>query len=104
MPAKNRLRETDERVSIYLKIAIGAVTSLIIRLPDRESQAFTVPSGLTRKPLSSPNSSAKALTRCACSRSKRKLHLLEHAEYVDKPRGIVFRTDENRRRKTARGA
>ena len=26
---------------------------------------------------------------------KKKLHLIEHPEYIEKPRGVVFRTDEN---------
>ncbi len=94
MPAKNRLRETDERVSIYLKIAIGAVTSLIIvcliAIAGIYSSKWIDPETVVV-----PKLVGKNIDEVRLLAQQKKLHLLEHVEYVDKPRGIVFRTDEN---------
>ncbi len=93
MPAKNRLRETDERVSIYLKIAIGAVTGLILvcllGIAGIYSSKWIDPETVVV-----PKLVGKSIDEVRLLAQQKKLHLLEHAEYVDKPRGIVFRTDE----------
>jgi serine/threonine-protein kinase len=93
MPRTNRLRAADERVSIYIKIAIGMVMALIFAaglgfvgvymsywmLPKPE----TVP-GMVGKPIADVRQMAVRL----------KVHLIEHGEYRDdKPRGIVYMSD-----------
>ena len=93
MPAKNRLRETDDRVSIYLKLAIGAVTSIIlvclIVIAGIYSSKWIAPESVVV-----PKLVGKTIEEARLLAQQKKLHLLEHAEYGSNTRGIVFRTDE----------
>ncbi len=94
MPANNRLRAADERVSIYIKIAIGTVTVIIICVLIGFAaiwayfwgvpKAVNVPQ-IVGKPIDQVRDMAKSLN----------VRLIEHPEYTDKPRDIVYKTDHD---------
>lgn len=94
MPAKNRLRDTDERVSIFIKIAIGLVTCIIfgclLVIAGIYASKWVEPEQVIV-----PKLIGKNIEEVRAMAQQKKLHLIEHIEYIDKPRGMVFRTDEN---------
>ena len=94
MPAKNRLRETDERVSIFIKIAIAVVTCIIfgclIVIAGIAGSKWIEPETVVI-----PKLIGKNIEEVRLLAKQKKLHLIEHPEYIEKPRGIVFRTDES---------
>jgi eukaryotic-like serine/threonine-protein kinase len=96
MPAAtNRLREKDERVSIYIRAAIVAVTMLIlvvlIGIVGVWSSMWVVP-----KPVTAPEFVGKSIEDARTLAEKLGVRLIEHAEYVEKPRGTVYKTDLDR--------
>ena len=94
MPAKNRLRETDERVSIFIKIAIGIVTCIIFGCLLVMAGIYTS-KWVEPEQVVVPKLVGKSIDEVRALAQQKKLHLIEHAEYIEKPRDIVFRTDEN---------
>lgn len=94
MSAKNRLRETDERVSIFIKIAIAVVTCIIfgclIVIAGIAGSKWIEPETVVI-----PKLIGKNIEEVRLLAQQKKLHLIEHPEYIEKLRGVVFRTDEN---------
>ncbi len=95
MTAKNRLREESERVSIYIKVAIAAVTALIlvcmIGLAGLWMSNFGLP-----KPVPAPQIVGKPIAEVRQVAMRVKARLIEHAEYTDKPKDIVYKADLER--------
>ncbi len=89
---RNRLRVQDDRVSVYLKIAIGTVTSLILACGIWAYGIYLahwiVPEAKPVPPLV-----GKSIEDVRKMVEAGKFHLIEHPEYNDKPRGIVYQTD-----------
>lgn len=95
MPANaNRLRADSERVSIYLRVAIATVTVIIlatlIGFVGLWSSMWVVP-----KALPVPQMVGKPIEAVRQMAQTMKVHLIEHPEYSDRPRGIVYKTDPN---------
>lgn len=94
MPSKNHLRENDERIAIGLKIAIGMVASIILGcllvLAGIYASKWVEPESVVI-----PKLVGKDIEEVRKLATQKKLHLIEHPEYIEKPRGIVFRTDED---------
>lgn len=92
MPSRNRLRAQDERVSLYIKIALGTVTAIIlvciIGIYSIYLTNWAVP-----KPVSIPVIVGKDIEEVRQIVSNKKVKLIEHSEYTSKPRNIVYRTD-----------
>ncbi len=96
MPQRNanRLRAQDERVSIYLKAALAAVTAIIVG-------CLIVAAGIysfnwvqpTRNP--APQFIGKNIEEVRKIAQTLKVKLNEHGDYLDKPRNIVYRTDKD---------
>ena len=90
MNRPNRLRAADERVSIYIKIAIGMVTAtilVIILLAGGVYMSYWV----LPKPEVVPKIVGKPIADVRALADKLKVHLIEHGDYRDdKPRGIVY--------------
>lgn len=96
MPASsNRLREKDERVSVYIRAAIVAVTMLIlvvlIGIAGVWSSMWVVP-----KPVTAPEFVGKSIEDAKALAEKLQVRLIEHPEYSEQPRGLVFKTDLER--------
>lgn len=91
-PSKNRLRAQDDRVSIYLKIAIGTVTSLIIAC-GIVAYGIYIAHWIVPPPVPAPQIVGKPIEEVRKLATAHKFRLIEHPEYTDKPRGIVFEVD-----------
>ncbi len=95
MPTRNRLRTEDDRVSIYLKIAIGTVTAVIVMaligFVGVWSSLWVVP-----KPVAVPQMVGKPIDQVRAMAKQLNVTLREHSEYTDKPRNIVYKTDHDR--------
>jgi serine/threonine-protein kinase len=94
MPANNRLRAADERVSIYIKIAIGTVTVLIICVLVGFAAIWAYFWGVP-KSVSVPQLVGQPIDSVRTMAQKMGVHLIEHPEYTDKPRNLVFKTDHD---------
>jgi serine/threonine-protein kinase len=89
---RNRLRVQDDRVSVYIKFAIGTVTSLILACAIWVYGIYLAhwivpPAAAVPQLVGKPIEDVRKLA------ADRKFHLNEHPEYNDKPRGIVYQTD-----------
>ncbi|MCS6776468.1 MAG: protein kinase [Chloroherpetonaceae bacterium] len=95
MPGSNSLREQEERVSIYIRASIVAVTVVIlvclIGLVGVWSSMWVVP-----KPVAAPEFVGKPIEETRRMAESLNVRLREHAEYSEKPRGVVYRTDLER--------
>lgn len=93
MPVSNRLRARDERVSISLKIAIGVVSSIIlaclIGIAAIYGEKWVEPNVVTI-----PQFVGKPIEVVRVDAKKLNVKLREHDEFSDKPRNIVFRSDQ----------
>jgi hypothetical protein len=93
MPANNRLRAQDERVSGYIKGAIALVTAIIfcclIGL-----YAIYLAHWVEPKPVPVPQLVGKSIEDVRRIAAEKKVRLIEHAEYNNKPRGVVYQTDQ----------
>jgi hypothetical protein len=92
MPSRNRLRAQDERVSIYIKIAMGTVTAVIL-VCLIGLYAIYLSSWALTKPIPIPTLIGKDIEEVRQIAASRKVRLIEHPEYAAKPRNIVYRTD-----------
>ncbi|HZP81944.1 MAG TPA: protein kinase [Chthonomonadaceae bacterium] len=94
MPVNNRLRAQDDRVSIYVKIAIGTVTAIIIvaliGFAAIWSSLWVVP-----KPVVVPQLVGKPIDDVRAMAQKMNVRLIEHGEYTEKPRNLVYKTDHD---------
>lgn len=92
MPTQTRVRPRNEGVSIFIKIAIGAVTFVIIvcliALAGIWSSNWVVP-----PPQPVPQLVGKTYDQVQHIAAGMKLRLIPHPTYTDKPRGIVYKTD-----------
>lgn len=92
MTTNNRLRAQDERVSIYIKIALGTVTVIIVAcligFVGLWSSNWVVPS-----PVSVPNLVGKPIDQVRDILKSMKVRPIEFGQYTDKPRNIVYKTD-----------
>lgn len=93
MPAtNNRLRAESERVSIYIRALIVTMTILIvvtlIGFLGIWSTMWVVPKALTL-----PQMIGKPIDEVRRMTDEMKVKRIEHAEYSDRPRNIVYKTD-----------
>ncbi len=92
MPSSNRLRASDERVSIYLKFAIAGVTAVIFG-------ALVVFAGVcgalwaVPRPIAVPEMVGKSIEDVRQMAADKHVHLIEHSVFSEKPRDIVYKTD-----------
>ncbi len=92
MPSRNRLRAQNERVSIYLRAALIFVTCIIFAA----LIGFTwVWSSMWSQPasISIPQFVGKPIDEVRNLTEGLKIRLIEHAEFSDKPRDIVYQSD-----------
>ena len=93
MPSNNRLRRSDERVSVVLKIAIGIVTGVIlaclIAIAGIYAEKWIEP-----EPVIVPKLVGRTLDEVREMARQKHLHLIEHAIYTSQPRGLVYKTDD----------
>ncbi len=89
---QNRLRAEDERVSPYLKIAIGTVTVVII-VSLIGLYAIYLSKWALPKAVALPEIVGKSIDDVRKMAGENNVRLIEHGEYNDKRRGIVYRTD-----------
>ena len=92
MPSRNRLRAQDDRVSIYIKIALGTVTAVIL-VCLIGLYAIYLSSWALPKPIVIPTLIGKDIEEVRQIVASKKVRLIEHPEYAAKPRNIVYRTD-----------
>ncbi len=92
MPSRNRLRAQDERVSLYIKIALGTVTAVIV-LCLIGLYAVYLSNWALPKPVAVPSLIGKSIDEVRQLAAEKKIRLIVHAEYDDKPRDIIYRTD-----------
>lgn len=92
MPAENRLRREDDRVSIYIKAALVSVTVLIlfalIGLVAVWSSMWAVPPTTP-----APELVGRSIEKVREIAKAAKAELREHAEYSEKKKDIVYKTD-----------
>jgi len=92
MPTQTRSRPRNEGVSIFIKIAMGAVTFVIIvcliALAGIWSSNWVVPS-----PQAVPQLVGKTYDQVQQIAASMKLRIIPHPTYTDKPRGLVYKTD-----------
>lgn len=90
--ANNRLRVENERVSIYIRAAIVTMTVIIlvtlVGFVGVWSTMWVAP-----KPVAIPQMIGKPIEQARQMAETMKVRLIEHAEYSDKPRNIVYKTD-----------
>jgi len=92
MPSRNRLRAQDERVSLYIKIALGTVTAVIV-VCLIGLYAIYLSNWALPKPIAIPSLVGKDIEEVRQIVASKKVRLIEHPEYADKPRHIVYRAD-----------
>lgn len=95
MPQRNTMRAQDERVSIYIKAALAAVTVVIIfclaGFVFIWAQHWSPP-----KPVTIPNFVGKNILEARKSAESLKIRLIEHGEFsADKPRNVIYKMDRN---------
>ena len=93
MPAHNRVRDQDDRVSLYIRIPILFVTGVIVvclvifggiwSSSWVQPKQVPVPQ-LVGRPIDEVRTTAKSLG----------VKLIEHADYTDKPRNVVYKADK----------
>ncbi len=92
MPSRNRLRAQNERVSIYLRAALVFVTCVIfaalIGFAWVWSSMWSQPASI-----SIPMFEGKPIEEVRHLTEGMKVRLIEHAEYSDKPKDIVYKSD-----------
>jgi serine/threonine-protein kinase len=93
----NRLRAQDERISIVWKILIGLMSFVILALiicfvayytsnwVEPQSQSVVIPEFV-----------GKQLDDVQAQADKMQIHLILHGDYMDKPRNLVYKTDQPR--------
>ena len=95
MPSnQNRLRAQDERISVYIKVAIGTVTAIIFACLIG-FYAIYLSNWALPKPVTVPLMQGKSIEDVRKMAEDMKVHLIEHADYTDQPRGLVYRTDQD---------
>ena len=92
MPSRNRLRAQDERVSLYIKIALGTVTAVIL-VCLIGLYAIYLSNWALPKPIPIPTLIGKDIDEVRQIVASKKIRLIEHSEYAAKPRNIIYRTD-----------
>lgn len=95
MPTRNRLRAEDERISIYLRVAIGTVTAIIIT---SVIFLFGIWSSMwvAAKPVPVPELVGKPIEEVRKLAKQMHVKLKEHSEYSRRPREIVYKSDQDR--------
>ena len=93
LPARNRLREKDDRVSIYLKVAIAVVTSIILACAIWTYGTYLSYWALPQS-VQLPQITGRPIDEVRALATQMKFRLIEHPEYNDKANGVVFRTDQ----------
>lgn len=92
MPSRNRLRAQDERVSLYIKIALGTVTAVIlVCLIGLYSIYLT--NWVMPKPIPIPSLIGKDIEEVRQIAASKKIRLIEHSEYSNGKRNVVYQTD-----------
>ena len=93
MPAHNRIREQDDRVSLYLKIPLLFVTGVIvvclIIFGGIWSSSWVQP-----KPVAAPQMIGRPIDDIRAEAQKLGVKLIEHHEFNAKPRKIVYKADK----------
>jgi eukaryotic-like serine/threonine-protein kinase len=93
--ASNRLRHDDDTVSLILKVLIAVATGIIffclIGFAGIWMTRWVVP-----KQAAVPELSGKTIDEVRAFAKTMKVALREHADYMDRPRNIVYRTDPSR--------
>jgi serine/threonine-protein kinase len=93
MTAQNRLRAQGERISIYLKVAIGTVTAVIIAALIG-LVAIWMSLWATPRPVTVPQFVGKPIEEVRRMADAMKVRLKEHTEFSDRPPGIVYESDQ----------
>ncbi len=92
---RNRLRAREEKVSVYIKVAIGTVTVIILVcffwLYGIYLSLKFVPAAVDV-----PQIVGKTIEDVRKIAAEKKFKLIEHAEYNDNARGIVYQTDQEK--------
>jgi serine/threonine protein kinase len=96
MPSNtNRLRAQDERISIVWKVLIGLMTGVILLLLIGFFAIYTSnwveP---TTQQVTIPEFVGKPLDEVQAMADKMHVQLILHGDYMDKPRNIVYKTDQ----------
>lgn len=94
MSTKSRTYLPDDRVSIAIKIAIGVVTALIIACLFGFVYIYTK-NWVDTPQVTIPVFVGRSIEEVRNVAEKNKLRLIEHGEYTDKPRNIVYKTDQD---------
>ncbi|HLJ54811.1 MAG TPA: protein kinase [Chthonomonadaceae bacterium] len=93
--AANRLRNRDENVSLIIKVLIAVATGVIffclIGFAGIWAMRWVVP-----KPTPMPELVGKSIDDVRTFAKGMKVTLREHADYMERPRNIVYRTDPSR--------
>ena len=93
MPTHNRVREQDDRVSLYLKIPLLFVTGVIvvclIIFGGIWSSSWVQP-----KPVAAPQMIGRPIDDIRAEAQKLGVKLIEHHEFNEKPRKVVYKVDK----------
>jgi len=89
----NRLRARDERVSIVWKVLIGFMTGVILLCLIGFVAVYSA-SWVVQPPVTVPQLVGKPLDEVQAMAEKLKIHLITHGDYMDKPRNLVYKTDQ----------
>lgn len=93
--AQNRLRRQDESVSFILKVLIGVAAAVIfvclIGFAGIYATRWVLP-----KPTPLPEMVGKSIDEVRGMAKNLKVALREHGDYMDRPKGIVYKTDPAR--------
>ncbi len=94
MPANNRLRAQDERVSTVIKVMIGVMTSVILLCLIGFVAIFRLDWAVPQ-PVTLPTMVGRPLDQVRADAARLHLKLIEHGDYLDRPRNIVYKTDKD---------
>lgn len=89
---RNRLRAQDDRVSIYIKIAIGTVSSLILAC-GIWAYGIYLAHWIVPPAEPVPQIVGKSIEEVRKMAALHKFRLIEHPEYSEKPRDVVYQSD-----------
>ena len=92
MPAQNRIREQDDRVSLYIKIPLVLVTGVIIVCLIIFGGIWSS-SWVRPNPVPVPQMMGRPIDEVRATAQKLGVRLIEHHEFNAKPRKIVYKTD-----------
>ena len=103
MPAHNRIREQDDRVSLYIKIPLLFVTGVIVVCLVIFGGIWSS-SWVQPKVIPSPQLIGRSIDDVRADAKNLGVKLIEHHEYNAKPRKIVYKADKELGAQLRKGA